>query len=306
VQITTSLEPNKTLDDYQNIEEESVLTSEMKQLITKVNRFLNLTNIAIVFSATCAVIEADDYVTMQPEESVTFRTKVLKTLLAALNNPNQPLPRLTSLSLKNLQNFNNPKVVESENFKNLLGRLEGLRLKIIMEREEAAPEASWHHAELYNFMTELPTIWLEPARENLARLTLHMDEFWGYLPKADFRGVRFPRLKRLESGNYTFTHDWQLDWIISQDTVVELVLDGCPIIKRLRTYGPLDDEGYVKSPTGMGETKVQNYEGKWSEYFARLEGMRSLKRLRFGVGEWSDGANFDGEDWVSEGIHGNM
>jgi len=107
-------------------------------------------------------------------------------------------------------------------------------------------------------------------------------------------------------GNYTFTHDWQLDWIISQDTVVELVLDDCPIIKRLRTYGPLDDEGYVKSPTGMGETKVQNYEGKWSEYFARLEGMRSLKRLRFGVGEWSDGANFDGEDWVSEGIHGNM
>lgn len=307
IQITTSLEPNKDIDDYHNNEKASILTDKMKDLIELVNRFPNLTNMAVEFSCVCACIPANDWYIIPPEESVAFRTNVLQTLLAALNDPDRPAPNLKSLSFKNLQNFNADSVVKSTNFLQLLGRVSELRLKIVTQHEEASPESNWSYPEMYNFFTELPSIWLEPASQNLTSLTLHMDDYWGYVPKADFRSLNFPKLKKLELGNYTFSHDWQLDWILSHQTLEELILDDCPIVRRMRNFGPVDWEGYLVTPKNpSGVTTVRRYDGRWAEYFRRIEGMLRLRRLRFGVGEWSDGSNFDGGEWVQIGMHGNM
>lgn len=160
---------------------------------------------------------------------------------------------------------------------------------------------------MHTFMTELPQLWLQPARENLTSLALHMDDFWGYVPKVDFRSLHFPKLKKLELGNYTFSHDWQLEWILSHQALEELILDDCPIVRHARNFGPIDQEGYLVTPTvSSGPTTISRYDGRWAEYFRRLEGMPKLKKLKFGVGEWRDGRNFDGAEWVQDGVHGNM
>jgi len=56
-------------------------------------------------------------------------------------------------------------------------------------------------------MAELPSLWLQPAANNLTTLVLYQTFYFGYSPKLDLRGVHFPHLRTLALGNYVFTHD---------------------------------------------------------------------------------------------------
>ena len=94
--------------------------------------------------------------TRDGEEDHLFRNDILQTFFAALNNKGQSNSRLTSLSLKNLQNINNEELVSSQDFLGIIGRISELSLKIINQWDSAAPESSWHHREMYNFFSELP------------------------------------------------------------------------------------------------------------------------------------------------------
>jgi hypothetical protein len=84
-------------------------------------------------------------------------------------------------------------------------------MKIVVEEVEWSPETAWALPNLYDFFNELSGVCLKPASENLTSLTLHSSNYWDYMPKSDFRGRHFPRLKKLKLENYVFTHDWQLD-----------------------------------------------------------------------------------------------
>lgn len=100
------------------------------------------------------------------------------------------------------------------------------------------------------FFSDLPSFWLKPAFSNLEHLALYSNLYVGFVPKCDFRGLHFPKLKTLALGNHAFIHDSQLDWILSHgETLTELYLDHCSIIFEAtvypktmeRTYLPPDD-----------------------------------------------------------------
>ena len=176
IKYTTSLEPNKILDDYNNDEEWTKFGHEMEDAIDLLNKFSNLTSLDIEFSCVCAKPEPGNYWSTSPEESYEFRLQVLKSAFAALNNAEYPMPQLRRLSIKNLQNVNDKAWVRSEDFLCVLKRISELRLKIVTEHDSASPEIAWDFPERHNFMKELPTVWLEPARMNLTTLTSYTYE----------------------------------------------------------------------------------------------------------------------------------
>ncbi|KAF2176195.1 hypothetical protein K469DRAFT_494383, partial [Zopfia rhizophila CBS 207.26] len=78
------------------------------------------------------------------------------------------------------------------------------------------------------FHDELPDFWLAPLQPGLKGLTLYAYQHWGKCPKLDFRCLYFKKLESLMLRRYTFTHDWQLDWILLyHSTLRELVFDSC-------------------------------------------------------------------------------
>jgi len=161
-------------------------------------------------------------------------------------------------------------------------RIAELRLRVVNDREESEPTAAWDYVEPYEFFAELSSVWLQPASENLISLTLHSDDIWGYMSKADFRGLHFPKLKRLELGDYTFSHDWQLERILSHKTIEELVLDDCAIVRRFHIGGPQDEEHYILMPTEDGERSFRYHNRRWADFFARVkEGLPNLTQFRF-------------------------
>jgi hypothetical protein len=110
------------------------------------------------------------------------------------------------------------------------------------------------------------------------------------------------------SGNYTFSHDWQLHWILAHKTLERLILDDCHILTYICQYGEIDHEKYAVKPTlGWGQKHTWKYDGQWSRYFVSIrEELPKLKSFAFGSGEWNEGRNFDGKPWKVLGIYPEM
>jgi len=149
------------------------------------------------------------------------------------------------------------------------------------------------------FARDLLQYWLKPVQENLVHLKLESTCYWGWVPKCDLRGVRFPHLKSLELGEMTFTHDWQLEWIISHgDTLTQLSLRQCPIAHDIWIDHTLDAEGYPVHTLGEelywdGTTEEFGdwcgNSARWKDYFPRLmSGLPRLRQLQIGEASSSD------------------
>jgi hypothetical protein len=143
------------------------------------------------------------------------------------------------------------------------------------------------------FSRDLLKHWLEPVQNNLVHLKLDSTCYWGWIPKCDLRGIHFPRLKSLELGEITFTHDWQLEWIISHGaTLAHLSLRQCPIVHDIWLDHTLNAEGYPVHTLGDdlswdGTTGgMGNWCGnsaRWKDYFPRLlSGLPHLRYLKIG------------------------
>lgn len=165
-------------------------------------------------------------------EDEEFRGDVLETVLGALNRETSSANNLRSLTIVNLQNKNNEGITNSSNFKNVLSRITELHLLTAVQIEELASENYVLKTALNDFFRGgLPNAWLKPASQNLTRLTLYTNTYWGWLPGFDPRGIRFPSVKYLALGNYTFAHDWQIEWITSHFADLEtLIMVDCPIV----------------------------------------------------------------------------
>ncbi|PVH71623.1 hypothetical protein DL98DRAFT_596798 [Cadophora sp. DSE1049] len=255
--LTTYLNPSKSFEFYRRDDDvrESTLTREYERIFSSINGFPNLRDVVIELSEVCAVIKPTDYFDQTHEEEVEFRSQVLSILFDALNNSEEA------------SHFIN-------NFKQLLQRITELRLKIVTEYEQSTPDNSWSRPELYIFFEELPDTWLQPTQQNLTRLTLHCNVHWGYIPKCDFLCIHFPSLKKLELGNYSFSHDWQVDWICSRTTLEMVILDDCTIASHTRTFGLVDCEGYWVVPMDEDRSFLSDRQfnpQRWSDIFAEFE-----------------------------------
>lgn len=237
---------------------------------------------------------------------------------------------LKTLTIANLAAYDDRRLVDSEASRKVLSSptLTDLKLYISPEKDELSPEVSFRYPEPYEFFMTLPDTWLAPSlAQNLRVLSLYCRDHWGWCPKMDFRVVNpgkgfntgFPSLKVLALGNYTFSHEWQIEWIASlgQENeaggLEELYLDDCPILYKACQFAPMDDgetilgrdedgkelsisnHGYPMKEVitkrcgthGASQIQTQQYPLRWYMVLQHWKDtMNGLRVFRMGRGEW--------------------
>jgi hypothetical protein len=290
------------------IEKNGVLSPTFKAMLNDIGLFRNLRRLELTHDHQA---EASDLASGHAREWTEYREAFFNALILALNHPDHPAEHLRNLSIINLQDVTNYDLVKSPDFKTVISRLDSLELCVVTEEHDAAPELEIEFVERHIFFgRDLRQYWLEPLQGKLINLKIYSNCPWGYLPKCDLRGLHFPLLKSLSLGNMTFTHDWQLDWIISHDTLELLTLDDCPIIHDAMMSGACDSERYIplddieKGLLRQGNSRKKpkqthwHYEARWHVYFRRLKnGLPNLERFGVDRGPWNPAYE---EDHASE------
>lgn len=292
-------EPAYADDAEFGIEINGVLSKTFKDMLADVGLFKNLRRVELKFDWEVVGDSGDD--SGNHKEWREYREPFFKNVLGALNDSDHPADKVHSLSIRNLHDLTDYDIMRSEDFKAVISRLDSLELSIATEECSASPEREIEYAERHRFFgKDLIEFWLAPMQENLANLKIYSNCYWGYLPKCDFRPLHFPRLKTLAFGNMTFTHDWQIDWIVSHGaTLQSLTLDDCPIVHDALMYNNLDSERCVKlqddySLQDGGEHAAWTYPSRWHDYFRKLTaGLPRLRRFGVGHGPWDCGYSED-------------
>ena len=228
-----------TVDDEEASEGSDRMTEAWRDAVKSIDRFPHLSSVHIRFREQCHAEDERYYAWVTEDEE--FRTDVLLTTFKALSSQTSRANHLKTLSITNLQNINNDDLVNSSKFKNVLSRISELNLLIVVEIEDACPEGYTQLKALYDFHSAgLYNAWLQPTCENLTQLTLFTNTYWGWLPSFDLRGVLFPNIKYLALGNFTFAHDWHIDWLTSHFGELEtLIMVDCPILFHIYEGGSL-------------------------------------------------------------------
>lgn len=274
-----------------------------KALLSDIGLFKNLRRIELKFD--WEVEGPSGYGGGNHREWTEYREPFLRNVLRALNHPEHPASKVHSLSICNLQDISNYNILRSDDFKAVVSRLDTLELAIATQYEDASPESSIELPERHRFFgKDLVEFWLAPVQQNLVNLKIYSNCYWGYLPKCDLRPLHFPLLKSLAFGNMTFTHDWQLDWIVSHGKTLEsLTLDDCPIVHDAMTGFPFDSERYMELqddytfPRQGEDDAVWIYQSRWHDYFSKVTaGLPHLQQFGMGHGAWN---SFIGEDTVT-------
>ncbi|MCJ1243976.1 hypothetical protein MMC30_001173 [Trapelia coarctata] len=283
-----------TLEDYDytaNLDFD--FPEEFLHALPEIQHFERLSSLLLCFSNFCSTEPNDgSFSFIDAPESEDFRFNMLSRLASALENPEFPVADLKAVSIHNLQNRNDPDQSRRSRFLSLLKRVEVLRLHIIRQYNDASPESDIYEPALYDFLNELPSIWLQPVSSSLTTLSLYQDDYWGWCPK--FSGFQFESLKVLALGNFTFAHADHLNWTLGLgNTLHELYLDDCPILYAAMTYGPMGVDGF---PTKEVMTRPQysnagiiqwTYDKRWSYYLTAFrEGLPKLKVFSMGHGDW--------------------
>lgn len=217
-----------------------------------------------------------------------------------LGVPFDQVIQLKELTVTNLADFYDTDLVASGALKKVMSlpSLTELKLLIATEIDESMHESPVFYEEKYEFFNHLPETWLAPSiSDNLRVLSLYYNEYWGWLPKMDFRGMAFPRLKVLALGQYVFSHDWQIDWIasIGQENgsggLEELYLDNCPIMFQALQASPLDekDPGYplLSAILDGAAEDLFKYPMRWHHVLPRwATTLKALRVFRMGHGSW--------------------
>ena len=275
------------------------LNPAFKELLNNIGLFRKLRCVELTHDSVVEV-DAD---TGKIRETTEYRDIFFEKVLLALNHPEHPAEHVHSLSICHLQEATNHDLLTSAVFKAVLSRLDSLELCIAVEEQGWGSE---HEIELPGrqvfFGRDLQQYWLAPLQHQLKHLKIYSNCMWGYLPKCDLRGLHFPHLNSLALGNMTFTHDWQLDWIISHGATLEaLTLDDCPIIHQAMVRDAQDSERYIHFNDTEGllwhdkAPAYWIYEARWHDYLHKLNrGLPHLRRFGFDRGPWS--FNYGGEN----------
>ena len=280
------------------IETNGVLSSAFKTMLNDIGMFKNLRRVELKFDwqVRGAASWDDDG---SHKERTEYREPFLRNFFRALNHSEHPASKVHSLSICNLHDLSNYETLRSEDFKAVLSHIDTLELGIATEELEACPEREIEYPERHQFFgADLIDLWLAPVQHHLVNLKLYSNCYWGYLPKCDLRKLRFPRLQGLALGRMTFTHDWQLDWILSHGQTLEsLTLYDCPIVHEAKVAQATDSERYVQLQDGTVAWDLDNdttwsYGSRWHDYFHRMT--TGLPRLQhFGMAHHPWGVDYD-------------
>jgi hypothetical protein len=286
------------------------LSRNFKALLNDIGLFKNLRRLEL--KSDWEVVADEIYVSGCHSEYTEYRHSFLRNFFRALNHAEHPALKFHSLSICNLQDLSDYETLRSEDFKAVLSRIDTLELCIATEEYERAREREIEFLERHQFFgADLVDLWLAPVQQNLVNLKLYSNCYWGYLPKCDLRKLHFPKLKSLAFGMMTFTHDWQLDWIISHGQTLEsLRLYDCPIVHDAKVAQIMDSERYVQiQHDGVfdwrdNSTSTWSYGSRWHDYFQKMTvGLPRLQHFGMAHFPWgidfyehnADGAHYDSE-----------
>ncbi len=221
------------------------------------------------------------------QKDVSFRRRILTSVLTPLLCLPSIKPPIHCLSVENLLSCNEPKVTNTAWFIDLLRNLRTLVLGIWQIDPWESPY--WDVPQTICFFQSLPDTWLRPACQNLRSLYLSGGREWGWYPKADFRHIHFPLLQGLMLHSFVFSHDWQLEWLLSlAGSLRYLRLSSCSILSFADTTPQfLDGDGYLVCEPGP---QNRFFEGEWSHYFAAFA--RELPLLQLFSLQWASLRNW--------------
>lgn len=292
--INTAEYTDKNMDTFDWDDRDEELLKLFNHYLTRVGRFHNLKSAHLTFSKSCVgpPLRRHWWASQVPE-SVGFRTELLQSLFRGLNDTKNPMPKFHSLTIENLQDWDEDALVKSIDFTTIMAKIRCLELQVATEHDEGSPTKFLEKKELHEFFNnQLRRDWISPCAQNLTQLKLYAGTvYWGYIPKCVL--PHLPNLKSLSLGKMTFTHDSQLSWILSHAaTLEELVLDDCPIIIGAAWYGTLDADGYPLDTTAVitaDSISTLTYTSRWHHYFRSFRReLRNLRSLRCG---------FDSDAW---------
>ncbi|KAF2664548.1 hypothetical protein BT63DRAFT_460039 [Microthyrium microscopicum] len=182
-----------------------------------------------------AITEMDGFpqvesVFLRFSETTQVRQKVLHSVFESMSKINSITGRkICVLSIGNLQNVDNAEITASEAFKGVLSELEEIHVSICTTTDILSPVDSINHPEVSTFWPLFTQKWLEPVQSNLKALTLHCDEPWDVIPLWQSPNFHSPLLRSLSLGNYIFSSDWQVGWILNHNKLKFLSFDDCLI-----------------------------------------------------------------------------
>lgn len=302
--INTAEYTDRNMDTFDWDDRDGELLKRFNHYLSRVGRFCNLKSVYFKFSKSCVgpPLRRHWWASQVPE-SVGFRMEALQSLFKGLNDTNNPMPRFHDLTIENLQDWADDSLVQSVDFKAVMARVKRLQLQIATEHDDTAPMKFIEKKELHDFFdTQLSQEWLSTCASNLTHLKLYAGAvYWGYIPKCTL--PHFPNLKSLSLGKMTFTHDWQLKWILSHSaTLEELTLDDCPIVIGTAWFGELDADGYpldTSKAISSESVRTRLYPARWHSYFHAFRlNLYRLRKLRCGFNDddWDNAVAFSMSD----------
>jgi hypothetical protein len=286
-------------------------TKDFKDRIAKFKDCPNVHSAILRFDKHCST--GREYWMTEHPQTMVFRAKALRDFFTWLASCETSL---RELGIRNMQDFNVTADRTSANIEKVLRGLRALRLSIVTEHNEAAPEDDLDFPEPHNFFAQLPAVWLKPTASSLEHLSLSCDNYFGFYPKLDLSDVHFPHLKSLSFGNYCFVRDSQLEWILSHAaTLTDLYFDDCAILYDVCLFAEHLDRGpFQKSEMeirrehdGLVQPKYfRSYDKRWHDYFDsfRTE-LPHLRHFRFGSSNWSEGVPFEKEAKIKISLREN-
>ncbi|KAF7195144.1 hypothetical protein HII31_03612 [Pseudocercospora fuligena] len=306
IAINTSLTPeNEDESENGGWPSERILPDGFDFVLFMIGKFEKLKQVSLRFSRPCVAEEQEgwglgDHKAISVRDTVRLRHSVLRHLLEGLRHKHHPA-KISSLTIKHLQNILNDEVGLSEDLVSTLSGLTSLSLQIAGEVTDF-PESDDQLTEPHQFFgTDLCKKILVPASANLQDLRLYSNEYWGFWPFFNFYGLHFPSLKSLTLGNFIFFTDHQLDWIISHaDTLRSLTLDDCAILPDARLYNgdqyfPEALRRFIQFSQEDGEVFL-HHPARWHDYFRAFSEKLQLRHFGFGHGSWDKHRQLEDSD----------
>ncbi|KAK5999729.1 hypothetical protein QM012_005135 [Aureobasidium pullulans] len=279
----------------------------------KAAKFPNLTHAELIFTTQCG---GSDWDSDTGPETQEFRFEVLSTFYAGLVEAK----KLFNLSIKSLQNITpqaltgrastTEEMAFKANFDVVMKRVTQLGLGITIEDYDAEPAHTLTMPEVHDFFAfELSEYWLKPFATQLEYLKIYGNEevYWGFYPACDL--PHFPALRTLILGDYSFTSEKHVKWILSHtDTLEELILDdaiiGVGVTIRethvdITSQTVVYEKDYSSNPPGCqpkwrgrGSTsQYWRYSTRWHHLFKRFaQGLPKLKHLAINHSHWDERA----------------
>ena len=222
--------------------------------ITQNLPFHSMNSLSIAFDSTASQAFGRNYV------SNMFKLAFLSFRTSPPRCPNPPRP--SSLSIENVPS---DYMSTSLDFSELLQNIRRLKLRTItLQNGPIHTNTKQLYRGAMSFFAGLPGLWLVPASQSLTVLHLSADAPWGWYPKINFRDIHFPHLKDLVLSRFTFSHDWQMTWLLRHDrSLKRLSLIGCAILDHATsTRQYFDREGYPLGiePSWQGPGVMGSYE----------------------------------------------